>query len=150
MPYSRQPIQRGCQQRTWREEHAELLALREVKTEGAKILRSGSFGSGEHMACELLGLRAGVQFTHVPYANTLAIATDLQSNTVQLMCSPPTSILPLLGGGRVSIIGVSTETDMKEPIEAPSIKRSTGVDFVVNQWFGLLAPKKLLTQFCKS
>ena len=42
----------------------------------------------------------------------------------------------------MSIIGVSTETDMKEPIEAPSIKRSTGVDFVVNQWFGLLAPKK--------
>jgi tripartite-type tricarboxylate transporter receptor subunit TctC len=30
---------------------------------------------------------------------------------------------------------------MTDPIEVPSVKQSTGVDFIATQWFGLLAPK---------
>jgi tripartite-type tricarboxylate transporter receptor subunit TctC len=119
----------------------ELFALAKAKP-GTINFASGGFGSATHMACELLGRRAGVEFAHIPYSNTMTIATDLQSNNVQLMCSPPSSILPLLGGGRVTIIGVSSEAAMKEPVEAPSVKQATGVDFVIDQWFGLLAPKK--------
>ena len=118
----------------------DLLALAKAKPKGINFASAG-FGSATHMACELLAGRAGVELTHVPYANTMSIASDLQSNTVQMMCSPLSSILPMLAGGRLSIVGVSADTAMSEPIEVPSVKQSTGIDFVVNQWFGLLAPR---------
>jgi tripartite-type tricarboxylate transporter receptor subunit TctC len=118
----------------------ELLALAKAKPKAINFA-SGGVGTGTHVACELLANRAGVQLTHVPYANTMMVASDLQSNVVQMMCSPLSSILPLLSGGRVSVIGVSSETAMTEPIQVPSVKQSTGVDFIANQWFGLLAPK---------
>ena len=118
----------------------ELLELAKAKPKSINFASAG-VGTGTHMACELLANRAGVQFTHVPYANSLLIASDLQSNTVQMMCSPLASILPLLSKGRVSIIGVSAPEAMTEPIAVPSVKQSTGVDFIAIQWFGLLAPK---------
>jgi len=119
----------------------ELFALAKAKPKSINFA-SGGLGSATHMACELLANKAGVQFTHVPYANTAAIATDLQSNTVQMMCSPPASIIPLVRNGRVTIIGVSTPAAMTDPIQVPSVKESTGVDFIANQWFGVLAPRK--------
>jgi tripartite-type tricarboxylate transporter receptor subunit TctC len=119
----------------------ELLDLAKAKPKALNFASAG-VGTGTHMACELLASRAGVQLTHVPYANTMMVATDLQSNTVQMMCSPLASILPLLAGGRVSVIGSSGATAITDPIPVPSIKQSTGVDFIANQWFGLLAPKQ--------
>lgn len=118
----------------------ELLNFAKAKPKAINFA-SGGAGTGTHLACELLASRAGVQLTHVPYANTMMVATDLQSNTVQMMCSPLASILPLLAGGRVSVIGVSAPTAMTDPIPIPSVKQSTGVDFIATQWFGLLAPK---------
>lgn len=118
----------------------ELLDLAKAKPKAINFA-SGGVGTGTHVACELLASRAGVQLTHVPYANTMMVASDLQSNVVQMMCSPLSSILPLLSGGRVSVIGVSAETAMTDPIAVPSVKQSTGVDFIANQWFGLVAPK---------
>jgi tripartite-type tricarboxylate transporter receptor subunit TctC len=118
----------------------ELLDLAKAKPKAINFA-SGGVGTGTHVACELLASRAGVQLTHVPYANTMMVASDLQSNTVQMMCSPLSSILPLLSGGRVSVIGVSAPAAMTDPIEVPSVKQSTGVDFIATQWFGLLAPK---------
>lgn len=118
-----------------------LVALARAKPASINFASAG-VGTATHLACELLARRAGVQFTHVPYSNTGAIGADLQSNTVQLMCSPPASIIPLLKNGRVSMIGVSALQPMTEPVAVPSVKQSTGIDFVASQWFGLFAPEK--------
>jgi len=119
----------------------ELIALAKAKPKTINFASAG-VGTGTHMACELLANRAGIQLTHVPYSNTMLIAPDVQSNTVQMMCSPLASWLSLLNRGRISIIGVSAATPITDPIQVPSVKETTGVDFIANQWFGLLAPKR--------
>jgi len=118
-----------------------LIALAKAKPNSINYA-SGGIGSSTHMACELFARRAGIALTHIPYTNTASIGTDLQSNVVQMMCSPPSSIVPLTTRGRVSIIGVSSVNAITKPVSTPSIKQTTGVDFVARQWFGLVAQRK--------
>jgi tripartite-type tricarboxylate transporter receptor subunit TctC len=118
----------------------EFIALAKQKPKTINFASAGP-GSATHMACELLAQRAGIALTHVPYANTGIIAADLQSNVVQMMCSPPASIIPIMQRNRMTVLGVSNATGITEPFPAPSVKQATGVDYIADQWFGVLAPK---------
>lgn len=103
---------------------------------------SGGVGSGTHLTCALLGAKAGIEMTHVPYTQSAAIGPDLLSNRVQLMCPPPPSAGQLVREDKTTILGSSGMTDMKEPFVAPSIAKAAQIDFESTNWNGLFAPAK--------
>jgi tripartite-type tricarboxylate transporter receptor subunit TctC len=103
---------------------------------------SGGIGSGTHLTCALFAARAGIEMTHVPYAQSAAIGPDLLSNRVQVMCPPPPSAPQIVREGKTTVIGSTGLTDMTEPYAAPSIAKAAHIDFESTNWNGLFAPAK--------
>jgi tripartite-type tricarboxylate transporter receptor subunit TctC len=86
---------------------AELVTWLRGRTDTAHC--GASFpGSNNAMAAELFKLRAGVDFTIVPYRAAAASVQDLVAGRLDLTIDSPTLLLPLLRDGLVRGLAVST------------------------------------------
>ena len=95
-----------------------------------------------HLAMELLKLQTGADLTHVPYKGIAGATTDLVGGQVQVMFATLHSVLPLVKGGKLKLLGV---TGAGSPL-APKVPtfRDQGMGFLdeVDAWFALFAPAK--------
>lgn len=119
----------------------ELFALAKEKP-GTLNYASGGLGSATHIACELLSMRADIDIEHVPYSSPGLLVPDLVSNRTQIMCSPLLPWLSMIKAGKVIALGIAQENPLTDPMELPSIKQETGVDYLTKQWYALLAPSE--------
>jgi tripartite-type tricarboxylate transporter receptor subunit TctC len=106
-------------------------------------LNYGSTGvaSTGHFAGELLSRGAGIQMVHVPYKGegdqtAAAIAGDLH---LYITSAGPK---PNVDAGRIQVLGTTGETRSKVFPNTPTAKEQ-GVDFVMTQWMGVVAPPGL-------
>ena len=99
-------------------------------------------GTPHHLAMELLKLQTGASLTHVPYKGIAGATTDLAGGQVQVMFASLHSVLPLVKGGKLKLLGV---TGARSPL-APGVPsfREQGMDFMdaVDAWYALLAPAR--------
>ena len=85
----------------------ELLAW--LRQRGAAAnLGAANPGANNYMAAELLRLRAGVDFTIVPYRAAAASVQDLVAGRLDLTIDSPSLLSPLLREGRVRGLAVTT------------------------------------------
>jgi len=106
-------------------------------------LNYGSTGvaSTGHFAGELLSRGAGIQMVHVPYKGegdqtAAAIAGDLH---LFITSAGPK---PNVEAGRIQVLGTTGDTRSKVFPNIPTAKEQ-GVDFVMTQWMGVVAPAGL-------
>jgi tripartite-type tricarboxylate transporter receptor subunit TctC len=116
---------------------AELIAL--ARRERLNYASVGS-GSLAHLAAELFRSMAGLEMTHVPFRSAPEAHTALIKGEVAMFLDPPITTLPLLHGGQVRAVGVSTRRRLAALPEVPAIAEAALPGYEVQGFNGLLAP----------
>ena len=95
-----------------------------------------------HLVGEFVNLEVGTKMVHVGYKGTAPALTDVAGSHVNLFYAPLAPALPLINGGKIKPLAVSTKARVPELQDVPSISESLGIDdFDVVTWYGIWAPK---------
>ena len=119
----------------------EFLALAREK-KGQLNFGSTGLGSGPHYGAELFMLAAGIGAVHVPYRGSPESLTDLMAGRVHFILSPVLAAAPLVKGGRVLALGVTTVQRAQPLPDVPTIAEAGLPGFEYQGWYGMLAPGK--------
>ena len=122
---------------------AELLALARARPGG---LTYGSSGVGNlaHLNGELINRLASVQLTHVPYRGAAAAIADVVAGRVTMMFSGLPVLMPLVQGGQLRVIGVTSAGRMRALPDVPALAETPELaGYELENWFGLFAPAGL-------
>ena len=119
----------------------ELIALAKSKP-GQLNFGSTGLGSGPHYGGALFNLRAGIEAVHVPFRGSPESLTDTVTGRVHYLLSPVLAAAPLITGGRLIALGVTTKTRAPGMPNVPSISEVGLPTFEYEGWYGLLAPAR--------
>lgn len=119
----------------------ELLALARSRP-GAMTMASAGSGSGNHIVGELFQDATGVQFVHVPYKGSAPANTDLAGGHVDLHFDQLSSVLPLLQGGRLRALAVTTARRSSLLPDVPTLAEAGVPRFDASTTLGLVLPGK--------
>ncbi len=112
------------------------------KQPGKLTLASGGNGSISHLSVELLKSMAGIDVLHVPYKGAAPALLDIASGQVSGMIINIPSVLPLMQGGKLKALGV---TSLKPSASLPNVPTldSAGVPgYQTTAWFGFMVPAR--------
>src|SRR5262249_10864382 len=87
---------------------AELIALAKAQPAKFNYASPGS-GTPPHLIGEMLRLKAGIDIVHVPYKGGGPSAQAVVAGDVQMTFENPTVTLPLVQGGQVRALAVTSE-----------------------------------------
>jgi tripartite-type tricarboxylate transporter receptor subunit TctC len=104
----------------------------------------GSSGNGTttHMAAALFGVRAGIEWQHVPYRGGGQLINAFLAGDVDVMSGDLSTILPHARDGRAVLLGVTGPERSPAVPDVPSITEAvpgTGI----NIWFALFAHRQI-------
>jgi tripartite-type tricarboxylate transporter receptor subunit TctC len=97
-------------------------------------------GTPQHLAMELLKLKAQINLTHIPYAGSAGAVKDLAGGHVSAMFLPIHTALPLVESGIIRILAVGSERRAHQAAQVPTLAELGVTDFDVDFWYGVLAP----------
>jgi tripartite-type tricarboxylate transporter receptor subunit TctC len=118
----------------------ELIAL--ARSQPGKLnYASVGTGSPGHIAGELFKLKTGVDMVHVPYKGGGPAVTDTLGGQVQLLFVSLPAALQYVKAGRLRALAVTSDQRSVAAPDIPTIAES-GVDCIVNSWYGALVPAK--------
>jgi len=105
-------------------------------------LNFGSSGTGTsiHLAGELFKSMAHVDMTHVPYKGTAPAMNDLLSGQIQIMFSTVPSVVSFVQDGQLRALAITSAHQSPAFPNVPTVAEAGVPDFVVEGWYGLLAP----------
>src|ERR1700754_1870596 len=118
---------------------AELLALARAKP-GEINYASPGRGTPQHLAMELLKLKAQINLTHIPYAGSAGAVKDLAGGHVSAIFLPIHTALPLVESGNIRILTVGSQSRAQQAAQVPTLADFGVADFDVDFWYGVLAP----------
>lgn len=98
----------------------DLLAAAKAKP-GQISYASAGIGSTGHMAGALLETMAGVTFNHVPYKAASQVPVDASTGQVDFMVGGLASSLPLIKGGRLRVLAVTTDKRSASLPDVPTV-----------------------------
>ena len=101
---------------------------------------SGGVGSPHHLYAEMFKSMTGIQMTHVPYKGSADAIKDVVAGHVPLMFSDPAPSVPLIRGGQVRAIGVTTLNRWSVAPEIPPLNESGVLGFDAAGWFMVAGP----------
>lgn len=101
-----------------------------------------SLGSGQHMAASLFKSLTGVPVQIVPYKTTPSLMLALKSKDVQVAFEILSPALPLLRGGEIKALAVSSASRFRGLPEVPTLMESGVKGYEVTAWNGIAAPAK--------
>jgi tripartite-type tricarboxylate transporter receptor subunit TctC len=103
---------------------------------------SPGHGSSPHMSAELFKYMAKLDITHVPYRGAAPGYTDLIAGRVDMTFAVMASGLPLVQGGQVRALGVSTARRQASAPDVPTIAEAGVPGYDTASWFAFFAPAK--------
>jgi tripartite-type tricarboxylate transporter receptor subunit TctC len=118
----------------------ELIALARAQP-GKLNYASVGTGSPGHIAGELFKLKTGIDMVHVPYKGGGPAVTDTLGGQVQLLFVSLPAALQYVKAGRLRALAVTSDARSVAAPDIPTVVES-GVDCVVNSWYGALVPAK--------
>ena len=97
-------------------------------------------GSPQHLSMELLKSMTGTKLTHVPYRGDAPALNDLVAGHIRTQFAQPTPVLPLLRGGKVRALAVSSKMRLGPMPDIPTLAEAgvSGFDFA--SWQMIVAP----------
>ena len=106
------------------------------------VAYAAATGSSQHIAAELLAKRAGLKATLVPYRGSAQAQPDLIAGRVAYMFDNLPSALPQARAGNVRALAQTCATRSPSAPDLPTMVEAGFPDFVVDGWYGMLAPAK--------
>jgi tripartite-type tricarboxylate transporter receptor subunit TctC len=105
-------------------------------------LNYGSAGPGSinHLALELLNIRAGVLIVHVPYRGIADATKDLLGGELQAMTASIPATLPQLAERKVKVLAVTGSKRVPQLPGVPSWQEEGVPDANVINYWGIVAP----------
>ena len=120
---------------------AEYITYAKANPDKVNLISSGN-GTSVHLSGELFMAMTGVKMTHVPYKGSNPALTDLVSGQVQgVMFDNMPSCLPLVKGGKLRALAVTTEQRSDQLPDVPTVGE-TVKGYEASAWFGMGAPAK--------
>ena len=118
---------------------AELVAL--AKADPGR-LNFGSSGNGStgHLITESFLARAGIRMTHVPFRGGAPAIQALAGGHVQMVIDGLPSFASVMDGGRVRLLGITSQQRWPELPEVPAIAERTVPGFDMGSWVVMFAP----------
>jgi tripartite-type tricarboxylate transporter receptor subunit TctC len=101
---------------------------------------SGGSGVTNHLVTEMFKATAGIDMQHVPYKGGPAALTDLVGGQVDVMFETLAATLPLIKGGKLRAIAVSSAQRAAALPEMPTISESGYPGFTGVPWVAMAAP----------
>jgi tripartite-type tricarboxylate transporter receptor subunit TctC len=101
---------------------------------------SGGPGSPQHLAMAMFASAAGISLTHVPYKGATQAATDVAAGQIPVGFQGLGTVAPLVRGGQLRLIGVTTQTRLPQFPDVPTVSESGLPGFFFSSWFAMLAP----------
>jgi tripartite-type tricarboxylate transporter receptor subunit TctC len=115
-----------------------------AKAQPGKLTYGSSGTAGAtHLTCELFRLMAGINVLHIPYKGAPASLTALVGGEIDFSFSSMASTLPLVRGGRLRALGVSSPERWPTLPEIPTVAESGVPGYESSSWQGLFGPAKL-------
>jgi len=100
---------------------------------------SGGNGSSSHLAGEYMNLLTGMKMRHVPYKDVSQALGDVAAGRVSVMISNLPPAMPLIRGGKLRPLAVTTVARSKTVPDVPTMQQA-GLAFEQTVWFALFAP----------
>ena len=117
----------------------ELLAQAKARP-GAINYASAGYGSGPHLATELLKMLAGINITQVTYKGTGPALNELLGGQVQMMIAVMASTLPYVASGKLRGLAVTGAARSPSAPDIPTIAESGVPNYAFNTWYGIQVP----------
>jgi tripartite-type tricarboxylate transporter receptor subunit TctC len=99
-------------------------------------------GTTSALAGEQFRRHAGAKLELVNYNGSTAVLNALTTRNVEFGLLPLTAVLPLTGGGRISVIAIGSARRHPAIADTPTIAESGVPGFEADGWFGVFAPPR--------
>ena len=121
----------------------EALALAK-RNPGKLNFASSGIGTPLHVAGELINLKAGTSFRHVPYRGAPQMLQDVLGGNIEFGVFVLSSALPHIESGKMVALAVTTPQRSRAAPQIPALAEFAKLkDYNMNVWFGLFGPAKL-------
>ena len=116
---------------------------------GALDMASAGPATSQHMAAELLMLRANIRFNIVHYRGSGPAIADVIAGNVKLMTDSVASALPHIRDGRVKPIALCSARRVPQLPQVPTIAETLVPGYQAAGWSGLVAPTGTPTEIIR-
>jgi tripartite-type tricarboxylate transporter receptor subunit TctC len=117
----------------------ELIALARAKP-GQLTIGSAGSGTPAHLAGELLKAASGVDLVHVSYKGSAAPALEVMAGQITMTIETISPLLPHIRSGKLKALAVTSQKRSGQLPAVPTIAESGYPDYLVINWYGVLAP----------
>ncbi len=118
---------------------AELAAYLKSKP-GAVSYASAGNGTPSHLGMEYYKRAINVDPVHVPYKGGAPALQELMGGQVQVMMALVPEAMPMVKGGRLHALAVTTTKRLPAYPDVPTVAESGGRDFEMPFWYAFVAP----------
>src|SRR5262249_51945625 len=118
---------------------AELIAYAKAHP-GELNYGSAGIGSLPHLTPEMASRLAGIKMAHIPYKATPPALNDVVAGRLHLIFGDVTSTLPLVAGGKLRALGVSTLQRVASAPDIPPLAEAGLPGFDSSSWQMVVAP----------
>jgi tripartite-type tricarboxylate transporter receptor subunit TctC len=101
---------------------------------------SSGVGAAAHLTTELFKQTAGLDMVHVPYKGTAPALQDLMGGSIQILVDVPSTLMPLVRGGKIKALGMFSAKRVAGAAEVPTIAEAGGPPLEGSTWVMFLAP----------
>ena len=119
----------------------ELVAYSKTNPGGVSYGSAGT-GSTPHLAGELLKIRTGANFVHVPYKGGGQSLTDVVGGSLPMLYTAVAGAYPFVQKGQIRAIAVSSTQRLASLPDVPTVAESGVSGYESSSWIGILAPAK--------
>lgn len=120
----------------------ELIAYAKANPGKLNYASSGT-GSGNHLMGEMLKAAAGIDIVHVPYNGGGPGLVALLARDVELLITPPPTVIPQAKAGRVRLLAVSSARRSSAIPDVPTVAESGFPGFESTIWYCVVGPRGL-------
>ncbi|ALM82918.1 tripartite tricarboxylate transporter substrate binding protein [Bordetella sp. N] len=118
----------------------QLLADAKARPGGLNFASSGT-GTSVHLSGELFAALGGLDVVHIPYKGSGSFMSDLIAGRMTMAFPNLPTALPLIKGGQLRALGVTTRTRSGAAPDIPSIEEAGLPGYDMSTWYGLVGPK---------
>ncbi|OZI34820.1 hypothetical protein CAL29_15245 [Bordetella genomosp. 10] len=111
------------------------------KRPGELNFASSGTGTSVHLSGELFASLAGLDVVHIPYKGSGSFMSDLIAGRMTMAFPNLPTALPLIKGGQLRALGVTTRTRSGAAPDIPSIEEAGLPGYDMSTWYGLIGPK---------
>jgi tripartite-type tricarboxylate transporter receptor subunit TctC len=107
---------------------------------GGVTLASAGIGTPTHLAAELYRMRAGIEFTHVPFQGAAPAHAALLAGQVMAMFTNPVLAIPAIRGNSLRGLATTGRQRAQQLPDLPTVAETGYPGYECSTWYGFLGP----------